>query len=136
MFKDVMISEKKIEADVNLERQSTFHLSHMLQILELISSLYPEVKKVKKLLEVITTDQNATFIPKQIKIPVVSSLGIKAVVQIGEINDTPFSSEEHETIFGDFGPDYHVISESRESEANDRTQMMVFESPPHHEGEE
>jgi len=39
------------------------------------------------------------FIPSKIKIPVVSSLGIKAVIKLGEIDYSPHSPETEAALF-------------------------------------
>jgi hypothetical protein len=56
--------------------------------------MYPEVKKVKKLMSYIMGNISIDFIPSEIKIPIMSSLGIKAVIKIEEIDHTPFSKYE------------------------------------------
>jgi hypothetical protein len=45
--------------------------------------MYPEVNKVKKLSALLFGSIEKEYIPQEIKIPVVSSLGIKAVIKIG-----------------------------------------------------
>jgi hypothetical protein len=51
----------------------------------------------------------ADFIPKEIKIPVVSSLGIKAIIKIGDIDYTPMSKKEAESSFRQFEKDYKYL---------------------------
>ena len=63
---------------------------HILKLLELLSTLYPEVKKVRKLVQLILQTAEQTMIPSEIKIPVVSSFVIKAVIKIGDIDHTQF----------------------------------------------
>ena len=48
--------------------------------------MYPEVHKVKKLSALLFGQVNKEYIPEEIKIPVVSSLGIKAVIKLGELD--------------------------------------------------
>ena len=49
------------------------------------------------------------FIPTEIKIPVVSSLGIKAIIKIGEIDYTPMSQALASSIFLEF-KEYNCIA--------------------------
>ena len=46
------------------------------------------------------------YVVREIKVPVVSSLGIKAVIQIGDVNYTTFTSQQTETIFQKFTENY------------------------------
>ena len=64
---------------------------HLLQTFELLSTIYPEIKKVKKLASVIMKSVPQDYVPTEIKIPVVSTLGIKAIIKIGDIDYTPLS---------------------------------------------
>ena len=50
--------------------------------------MYPEVKKVFKLADIFMKSAPHDFVPSKIKIPVVSSLGIKAVIKLGKIDYT------------------------------------------------
>lgn len=52
------------------------------------------------------------FVVREIKVPVVSSLGIKAVIQIGEVDYTQFSDQQTENIFTKFNEDYQYLGQS------------------------
>lgn len=52
------------------------------------------MKKVKKLSAILMSEVASEFIPSEIKIPVVSTLGIKAIIKIEEIDYTPFTETE------------------------------------------
>ena len=77
--------------------------------MELLSTIYPEVKKVRKLAAILMQSQHGEWIPSEIKIPVVSSLGIKAVVKIGEVDYTPFREKEAMELFMDFYNGYSNV---------------------------
>ena len=61
--------------------------------------MYGEVKKVRKLAAIIMKSAPNEFVPSKIKIPVVSSLGIKAVIKLGEIDYSPHSKEQEAALF-------------------------------------
>ena len=48
------------------------------------------------------------FVPSQIKIPVVSTLGIKAIIKIAEVDYKPMSDSVASSIFLEF-KEYHRI---------------------------
>ena len=75
---------------------------HLLSTLKLLSLIYPEVKKVYKLCSIIMKEQPEEFIPQEIKIPVVSSLGIKAVIRIGDPDYSLFSVYQSQDTFIEF----------------------------------
>ena len=76
--------------------------------------MYPEVKKAKKLTSIIMKSVGSDFIPSEIKIPVLSSLGIKAIIKIGQTDYTPMSKEEAEEIFLKFDKDYLYLKMSQD----------------------
>ena len=90
-FKNVCISDKTLSIDVILKQTQFVKYTQILKALQLLATMYPEVKKVKNLMRLLVDQINPDYIPCEIKIPVVSSLGIKAVIKISEINHTPFS---------------------------------------------
>jgi|TARA_B110000285_G_scaffold219926_1_gene271140 hypothetical protein len=94
LFKDVLVSEKPLSIDVTLNQERHLQQTHILQALELLATIYPEVKKVKKLAGIIMQSEGENWIPSEIKIPVVSSLGIKAVVKIEDIDYTTFTAKQ------------------------------------------
>lgn len=71
--------------------------------------MYPEVKKVQKLAAIIMKSSPNEFVPSKIKIPVVSSLGIKAVIKLGEIDYSPHSVEQDAALFKDFQQGYQNL---------------------------
>ena len=79
-YKDVLVTEKQLSIDVQLRREQYLRQSHLFQILGLLSTIYPEVKKVTKLARVLMNSQMDDYVVREIKVPVVSSLGIKAVI--------------------------------------------------------
>ena len=81
-FKDVVLSDKQLTLDVQLRRDPFLRQTHLLKTLELLSTVHPEIKKIKKLVDIIMDQTTEDFIPCEIKIPVISTLGIKAIVQI------------------------------------------------------
>lgn len=76
--------------------------------------MYPEVKKAKKLTSIIMKSVGSDFIPSEIKIPVLSSLGIKAIIKIGQTDYTPMSKEQAEEIFLKFDKDYLYLKMSQD----------------------
>jgi hypothetical protein len=76
--------------------------------------VYPEVKKAKKLTSIIMKSVGSDFIPSEIKIPVLSSLGIKAIIKIGQTDYTPMSKEQAEEIFLKFDKDYLYLKMSQD----------------------
>jgi hypothetical protein len=76
--------------------------SHIFEILGLLSTLYPEVRKVAKLARVLMNSEMDEYVAREIKVPVVSSLGIKAVIQIGDVDHTQFTAEQASEIFHKF----------------------------------
>ena len=109
LFKDVLVSDKQLAIDVSLQHDNHLNQSHILKTLELLSTIYPEVKKVRKLAAILMQSQHGEWIPSEIKIPVVSSLGIKAVVKIGEVDYTPFREKEAMEVFMDFYNGYSNV---------------------------
>lgn len=67
------------------------------------------MKKVKKLTSVIMKSVPQDYVPTEIKIPVVSTLGIKAIIKIADIDYTPLSQSEAASIFLEF-QEYHQIA--------------------------
>lgn len=65
-----------------------------------------------KLARVLMNSQMDDFVVREIKVPVVSSLGIKAVIQIGEVDYSPFSAKQTENIFNKFTEDYQQLGQS------------------------
>lgn len=63
LFEDVMVSEKCLPIDVCLRKDEFIKQKHLIQTLELLSCVYPEVKKVKKLAKVIMKTVSDQFIP-------------------------------------------------------------------------
>ena len=76
--------------------------------------MYPEVKKAKKLTSIIMKSVGSDFIPSEIKIPVLSSLGIKAIIKIGQTDYTPMSKEQAEEVFLKFDKDYLYLRMSQD----------------------
>ena len=50
------------------------------------------------------------FIPCEIKIPVISTLGIKAIVQIDQVDSTAFTHDETHDQFAGFYEDYQNLA--------------------------
>ena len=73
--------------------------TQILKALQMLATMYPEVKKVKNLMRLLVDEVRQDYIPSEIKIPVVSSLGIKAIIKISEVDFTPFSQMETRHIF-------------------------------------
>lgn len=71
-----------------------------------------EVRKVAKLARVLMDSEMDDYVVREIKVPVVSSLGIKAVIQIGEVDHTPFTAEQTAEIFQKFSADYQQLGQS------------------------
>lgn len=117
LFNDIVTSSKQLSIDVNLRKEESLFQIQIIETLNLLSILYPEVKKAKKLASIIMGSFNTNFIPYEIKIPVLSSLGIKAVIQIGKIDHTPFIPEESDHLFQSFVDDYIFIG-NRDSDKN------------------
>lgn len=84
------------------------------------------MKKVTKLARVLMNSQMDDFVVREIKVPVVSSLGIKAVIQIGEVDYTPFSAKQTEEIFKKFTDDYQQLGQSpNEKETRQQRQSQT-----------
>jgi hypothetical protein len=49
LFEDVLVTEKLVPIDVSLRKDEFIKQKHLIQTLEVLSCVYPEVKKVKKL---------------------------------------------------------------------------------------
>lgn len=109
LFKDVLVSEKPLSIDVTLNQERHLQQTHILQALELLATIYPEVKKVKKLAGIIMQSEGENWIPSEIKIPVVSSLGIKAVVKIEDIDYTTFTAKQELQTFHTFYEGYQNL---------------------------
>jgi hypothetical protein len=53
MFKDVQQSEKLVPIEVTLKKDIHMRQEHLIRTLDLLATVYPEVKKVKKLASII-----------------------------------------------------------------------------------
>jgi len=118
-FVDTLITEKQLSIDVQLRRERHMKQSHIFEILELLSTIYPEVRKVTKLARVLMNSEMDEYVASEIKVPVVSSLGIKAVVQIGQVDHAPFSDGRADEIFLRFSREYQHLGNTSGSN-NDR----------------
>lgn len=121
LYRSILGTEKQLLIDVSMREERFMRQRHILKLLELLSTLYPEVKKVRKLIQLILQTAEQTMIPSEIKIPVVSSFGIKAVIKIGDIDHTEFQPDETQRIFVDYHKDYHKVQmECQVPEAQDQ----------------
>lgn len=55
-----------------------------------------------KLARVLMNSDMDEYVAREIKVPVVSSLGIKAVIQIGDVDHKQFTTEQTTEIFHKF----------------------------------
>jgi hypothetical protein len=100
-LKDQLISEKRLIIDVSLRREKLLSLNHLILLTQVLCLIYPEIKKAKKFLKVLISICGLDFIPDIIKVPVMSSLGIKAIIKINDIRTEPLSTLEIDSIFFD-----------------------------------
>lgn len=105
-FKEIVTSDKQMSIEVTLRKEASVNKRHIYQTLSLLSTLYPEVKKAKRLSAIIMGSSGIDYIPCEIKIPVVSTLGIKAIIQISPVNYTRFSDQEAYQFFESFKDSY------------------------------
>ena len=113
-FKVVNAEEKNLSIDVAFRGEPYLRKSHLLQILELLATIYPEVRKICKLAHVIMmSEPDDSLMISEIKLPVMTSLGIKAVVQISEVCHDPFDEQKLDDLFRSHLKDYQNLGGSR-----------------------
>lgn len=77
-------SSRTLIVDVTTNLNSALKTKHLRVLLDLLSTVYPEVAKMAGLANKLLQDMNSLV--REIKVPVVTSLGIKAVVLIEDID--------------------------------------------------
>ena len=108
------MNEKTMTIDVMLRRENKIGLHHLQMIISILSQIYPEIKKAHKFIKLLQNYAADGFIPETIKIPIVSSLGIKAIIKVGEIDHKPMDDQELKKIFTDIWREYKDLGRDQE----------------------
>ena len=95
--------------------------------------MYPEVKKVQKLAAIIMKSAPPEFVPSNIKIPVVSSLGIKAVIKLGEIDYSRHSEDQDANLFLNCHHGYQSLDPTGIREPQEEAEQVSYSFRSQHE---